>query len=152
MIVGAIDPGDKAGIAVFDGTWQVGLIRENHVTKEWRERLAKVDVLYIERPKIYPKGKQKARPADIITLAIRAGELGGMYKLLNEKGRLEYVEPQTWKKQLDKDMTKSRILTRLSEQESRQMGDIYKLPEGYQNNVWDAVGLAMFATGRKLWS
>lgn len=149
MLIAAIDPGLCAGVCLHDTTkrtFKAGILDDTWWPLLWPAHMA-----IIERPMIYPGKQQKARPKDIITLAIRAGEFGGTWKS-KATGNLRYVEPYEWKKQLDKDKTKKRILAMLDTFEYPQLAHLLKLPKTQEHNAWDAVGLALWAAGRKMWS
>lgn len=99
----------------------------------------------IERPRIYPK--QKARPNDIITLALRAGECGGRF---NSCGAVvDYVEPHAWKGNVPKAVHHRRVLGALAPQERAILdGALVGIAKSKQHNVLDAVGLGLFGVGR----
>jgi hypothetical protein len=101
----------------------------------------------IERPKIYPHGRQKARPEDIITLAVSAGEWGGIAKL--RRCSVEYVEPFEWKGQLNKDVCHARARKRLTAEELVIVdAACAELAVDVQHNVLDAVALGLWVVQR----
>lgn len=137
------DPGLCAGYAVLkDGRlFKCGLLDE----ESW-EQLEKlpIEFAYCERPVVYRNGK--ARPKDLITLALNAGELIGRLGV----PRL-YVEPHDWKRSIDPDVCIQRIVKLLNDEEwavcSKALEDIL---ESKQHNVMDAVGIALYGVGRKV--
>jgi hypothetical protein len=139
----AIDPGADAGWAVFDERLRLvscGLGAPH------TEGLA-VRKAIIEKPMIYPGGKQKARPADIITLAVRAGESGG---LLRSAGvDVQYVEPFRWKGSVPKDVCHARIWGKLTDVERGIVDSAGKgIAPSKRHNILDAVGIGLFGVGR----
>ena len=140
----AIDPGGKAGWALSrQGTIvAAGLVRVDlgHSLRVF----APVDLLVCEKPQCYPddlvKGTKRAN--DLIVLAIRAG-------MLCEQARpgmaVTWFRAHDWKGSVPKDIHNARILTRMTTAE-RELLDC--IPEILQNNTIDAIGLAMYASGR----
>jgi hypothetical protein len=110
---------------------------------------AAITRVVIERPMIYPGGRQKARPADIIALAVRAGEWGG--KVAAFTGSVpEYVEPARWKGQVPKDIHHARILAKLSPEEQAVLTSAGNgVAPSKRHNIVDAVGIGLFAVGRR---
>jgi hypothetical protein len=100
--------------------------------------------VYIEKPVIYPRGHK--RPNDLITLALRAGELAGACP----STPVRYVEPAEWKRQLPKDVCHGRILEKLTPSERTQIDNVMKLVDSKRHNALDALGIALWATGRKV--
>lgn len=140
----AIDPGADSGWARFgddgalvacglnDGAMDAGITR-----------------IYIERPMIYPGGRQQARPRDIITLALRAGDWAGWLRGFVGV-QAEYVEPAEWKGQVRKDIHHARIWARLSPAEQAIAADAAKgIAPSKRHNMLDAIGIGLHAIGRK---
>lgn len=142
-VVLAIDPGADQGWAIFEnGTLTACGLGEPPLTSAPSR-------IVLERPMIYPHGRQRARPRDVITLALRAGEAGGHY------GRAfgvapEYFEPDEWKGgPVSKQAHHPRIWKRLSDAEGRVVSvSAGRLALGKQHNVLDAIGIGLFALGR----
>lgn len=110
--------------------------------------IAGVQRLVIERPTIYP-GRQKARPRDIITLALRAGQWAGIVKRATNI-EAEYVEPFAWKGTVRKDIHHARIQATLLPGERLMVEEGCKgVAASKRHNVLDAVGLGLFAVGRR---
>src|SRR5262249_46591745 len=111
LVLLAIDPGASQGWARFSTNrlWQCGLGQPTPF-------LGSVRVV-IERPALYPGRSQKARPKDIITLTLAAGETAGRILAVNPEARVEYVEPHTWKGSVPKDVHHARIWAALAEDE-----------------------------------
>jgi hypothetical protein len=143
-----IDPGADSGWAYFSSTIEItacGLVYEP--SRVW-VGLPHPQRVVIERPAIYAHGRQKARPADVITLALRAGEWAGFCRA-EGLPRPEYVEPAEWKGQVGKDVCHARAWARLSERErSRVDAAVRGLSPGVRHNVLDAVALGLWAVQR----
>lgn len=99
------------------------------------------DVLYVESMRYRPHAK--VNPAILLQLNLLAGTCA---RLVAPGGVLMFVEPQTWKGQLEKDVHHSRIRVTLNEDERRIVEDIR--PKSLAHNALDAVGLCLYATGR----
>lgn len=140
----AIDPGADMGWALFESATLIscGLGQPDGTAL----RIARVA---IERPMIYPGPRQKARPRDVITLALRAGEAAGLYARVYGVTP-EYFEPDEWKGgSISKEAHHPRIWKRLNGTERRLVStNCGRLPEKKQHNVLDAIGIGLFALGR----
>lgn len=100
----------------------------------------------IELPQQYAVTKgTKGDPNDLIDLAALCGTIAGA--LQTSGSRVAYVRPREWKGQTPKDCTEERARARLQPSELARV----TLPkaESLQHNVWDAVGIGLWATGRK---
>jgi hypothetical protein len=139
--IAAIDPGICTGCAIFSGA---ALVKCGEIEDLW-DAAKQAEIAVIERPVIYPFGKQKARPRDIITLALKAGYIAG--RLFPVPVR--YVEPAEWKRQLPKEICHQRIAGILRKEELSIMNAL-KLPQSKLHNCWDAVGIGMWYLGRKV--
>lgn len=112
----------------------------------------------IEYPVIYPRST--ARPADLLALAKIAAQYGGAYTQLG--AFVSYVEPATWKGQLKKQISHSRVWAASSRDEqitimnslslsNAQMSDIAEArgvrPKKWENAL-DAVGIGQWVRSR----
>lgn len=99
--------------------------------------------IHVEIPVIYPRGRQKARPADVIKLAAAAGELATIAKIRGGgKAEISKHEPRSWKGQLPKAIVCERVLEALTPKELRIYRDCMLLaPDGLHHNVLEAIGL-----------
>lgn len=100
----------------------------------------------IELPQQYAVTKgTKGDPNDLIDLAALCGTIAGALQI--NGSRVAYVRPREWKGQTPKDCTEERARARLQPSELARV----QLPkaESLQHNVWDAVGIGLWATGRK---
>lgn len=135
----AIDPGADSGWALFDDSktlLECGLgrsvITPSHTV--------------IEKPRIYPGAKQKARAEDVITLAVRAGEWGGRLEHLST---IRYVEPHQWKGSVPKEIHQPRIWAKLNDKEKSILDKACQgMAPSKRHNVIDAVGIGLWAVGR----
>lgn len=144
----AVDSGANLGWALFD---QDGPLR-NCGFKNLFDAINlfgpdTVRRIIIERPHT---GRTRARARDIITLAIRAGEVGGVLRYLTtQAGKTvepEYIEPQRWKGQLPKKRCNDLVEAKLFIQEKSLLNKIK--PLSAKHNVLDAVGIGLYAVGR----
>lgn len=140
----AVDPGADTGWAIFDDDtlkvcgMGVGGCMRNGITRA-----------VIEKPMIYPGGRQQARPADVIKLAVRAGEWGGRCESWFGI-QAEYVEPFRWKGGIPKDIHHARIWAVLKPTEQAIVADAAKgIAPSKRHNLMDAVGIGLYAVGRK---
>jgi hypothetical protein len=96
-----------------------------------------------ERQVVYPGAKGlKTNPNDLLDLAMCAGAFYGAL-CVDLRATLRLVEPAEWKAQVPKEITRERIKAILTPQE---IGRIRK--GGEMHNVWDAIGIGLFACGR----
>jgi hypothetical protein len=137
-----IDPGADAGWAWFDNGTLAGCGLGAPAQPN-------ADRVIIERPMIYPGGRQKARPADVIKLATRAGEAGGLYA--RSRGvEPEYVEPHAWKGSVDKNIHHARIWAKLSTDEQAIVSTAARgVAPSKRHNILDAIGIGLWAIGRR---
>lgn len=116
MILIAIDPGKKTGVATFDH----GLLVEATTLDGdlWRKPPAKApDLVICEKPEMRYQGTGRKAPAgDLITLAIRAGWAAA---LLGGGAAVKWVTPSKWKGSLPKDVHHDRIRRALSPAEGK---------------------------------
>jgi hypothetical protein len=143
MTLLAVDPGADAGWARYrdNGILEACGLNTHAMTQD-------ITRCVIERPMIYPGGRQKARPNDIIKLAVRAGEWGGRVDA-HVGIQSEYVEPHKWKGTIAKDACHARIWATLTPDE-RTIVD--KASTGVapskRHNILDAVGIGLWSVGR----
>ena len=140
----AADPGAACGLAVFDAHGRlvravqcklldgVELVRELHLP------------IAVEKPQIYPHAR--ARPNDLITLAVRAGQLIGAAP----RGEAITVLPREWKGQNDKSVTQRRVIALLDGAERAYLAGVTAAmkPSAKDDDMQDAIALGLFAAGR----
>lgn len=137
----AVDPGADAGWAFFDDGRLIGCGLGT-------PRQDRPDRVVIEKPMIYPGGRQEVPPNDLITLAVRAGEVGGAFRALGAV--VDYVLPRTWKNgPIPKDVMHKRILRRLDDAE-RALIDVAGrgMAPSKRHNMLDAVGIGLWGLRR----
>jgi hypothetical protein len=151
MTLVAIDPGVKhLGIAVFkDAVLERAFLADTPRFEEpWMKPnfcslhgLHHVNELVIEKPQIYVAARSKGDPNDLIDLALVAGGLAGIFRVMNQLPVI-YYRPSEWKKQAPKNVVTERTLASLSPFEI----DHIKLPRAAKtlgHNVYDAIGIGL---------
>lgn len=130
-----VDPGIDTGWALFDGdTLRICGLGLPHPLPF----LQFLEVLYIERPQVYPRSK--TNPNDLITLAIQVGRIIERVGLPTQT-----VLPREWKGQVPKGVMCRRITQALTPQERALLPG---LPPSKLHNVLDAVGIGLWKKGR----
>src|SRR5688572_13296874 len=98
-----------------------------------------------ERPRIYPQGKQEANPDTIITLSITAGRLTQRW----DKDQIGWFHPREWKGNVPQPILETRIIEALTEAEALILYESIKdIAPSYRHNVFDAVGIGLYALKR----
>ena len=96
-----------------------------------------------ERQVVYPGAKGlKTNPNDLLDLAMCAGAFYGAL-CVDMAATLTVVEPAEWKAQVPKDITRKRIEGLLSHSEPLSIKK-----GGEMHNIYDAIGIGLFALGR----
>lgn len=154
----AVDPGVHAcGCALFrDGK----LVAAEYVREEGENPLAVVDnvigwcvdysfldKIVIEIPQVYA-GPRANDPNDLIQVALVAGAIGAL-----ANSDTCFVHPREWKGQLPKPKRASDpyiVAERAAKKLSTEELERVSLPsaKGLQHNVWDAIGLGLWALDR----
>lgn len=139
----AIDPGSYTGWALFDENilghflCECGLV----IPARWDTLVSLASQwepsVIIEEPTIYPHSK--ARPADVMALQLKVGQLKGRFEAIG--CQVELVQPRTWKRQVPKPIHNIRTLKALSDAERR-------IAKGKRHDVIDAIGLGLWKLGR----
>jgi len=137
----AIDPGLWSGWALFHrGKLHVaGVLSEDEITRappmpEWSPAIALIEV-----PVIYPIGKSKGDPNDLIKLAITVGDLRGFYR--RHGLRVGFVKPRRWKGTVPKEIHGERVVGKL---EADERAILPTLPKTKRHNMIDAIGLGLW--------
>jgi len=97
----------------------------------------------IELPEVYQLRGQKGRQSDIRDLAVVAGAIGAVFDRLGVP--VEFVEPKAWKGQIPKDVGVRQFKHILTGDETSRVLEPRK---ALSHNVWDAVGIGLWAAGR----
>lgn len=103
----------------------------------------------VEVPQVYPGGRGKGDPNDLINLAFSAGR----YVAACGTDNVTTVKPREWKGQIPKPkkgeeyIVKLRALKRLTPAEVRRI----EVPKSKlrETDVFDAIGIGLYAVGRK---
>jgi hypothetical protein len=128
----SIDPGNNTGIAV----WEDGRMVQAYLVQDSAPSAACLGAeTVVEIPRIYPTGKGKGDPNDLIQVAYVAGRISA------GASRVVKVYPYQWKGQVDQEILERRILERLTQWELRE---IPRLPKSTLHNVTDAVGIGLW--------
>jgi hypothetical protein len=140
----AIDPGKRTGWAIFQDAALVdaGTFNEIRMLTEDAPMVGIMPAIaVIELPVIYPLGKGKGDPNDLIALAVLVGDLRGFYRLAGFA--IELVKPRTWKGTVPKHIHHSRVLAALM---GRERALLPKRPNAkdFDHNMLDAVGLGLW--------
>jgi hypothetical protein len=147
----AIDPGCDTGWACFEDARLVACGLGDPPPAEVLDGDAQpFQDLIVERPVVYRGTKQ---PEAIVKLAVKAGEWGGRYGVAGTQVR--YVTPAEWKGQVDKGAHNMRVWLRLDDNEQKLVDHVFATSKGRnglaqskRHNVFDAIGLGLFACGR----
>ena len=108
-----------------------------------------VSRVVIEMPQTYPNSPVPYQ--DLVALAFLAGRYIGRASAgewHNGLGAIEmkWMFPHEWKGNLPKDICENRIRRKLNVDERTVMEECSRfVPAGQLNNVWDAVGIGLFA-------
>lgn len=132
----AIDPGNNSGLSL----WQDGRLISAYLLQDHAPSIHCVDTeTVVEIPRIYPNGKGKGNPNDLISVTWIAGRLSA-FCLSPIR-----VFPHDWKGQTPPEILERRILDLLSPEELR---NIKSCPAGLMHNVTDAIGIGLWHLGR----
>lgn len=152
----AIDPGCDTGWAIFDDTRLIdcGLYSTNPPKGEYTRPLYQhYDRLVIECPMLRPRGEKN--PNAILKLARNAGEWAGRYDG-DHSPVVEYILPNAWKGTTKDDVSTARTKMTLTPEESKLVHGVFAglpgrngLAESRRHNVYDAIGIGLWAVGRK---
>lgn len=98
--------------------------------------------LVIEKMRVYQGSKQKGNPNDLIDVAFSAGVFSKQYMNVLQ------VEPRVWKGgPVPKKIMLKRIKYVLMSEETNLV-ERYQTAESERHNLWDAVGIGLWAAGR----
>lgn len=98
--------------------------------------------LVIEVPQVYPAGRGKGNPNDLIDLSCVAGSCMGL-----AGGAVTYYLPAQWKGQVPKDICHARAMAALTDTEKCSI--VLCRPAGLMHNVYDAVALGLAHARKK---
>jgi len=156
----AIDPGIKClGWAFFEGAElkRCGVSRTEHEVnlavyvhlENLQKVLNGVEVsVVVERPEVYLQRYWKGDPRDLISVAVVAGAA------MTVGTSARTPQPKEWKGSVPKEISHRRILSKLSSLEKEiaaqpvALGKPATMPPSLAHNMWDAIGLGIWALGR----
>ena len=119
-------------------TWQA-------VSEAILARCSRIDRLVVEWMQIYPHQRAPIDREDLAQLQGVAATVQASARARHPGCRVKAPHPRMWKGQLPKDVCKTRVESRLTPEE----GSAVELPAAsLAHNVWDAVGLYLWAEGR----
>jgi len=116
----------------------------------WEERIGGLkypETVVIEKPQIYQQAYLKGDPNDLVPLAILGGVL---WERLQPKNII-FPLPKEWKSgNIDKAVQSNRTRQTLSDIEIEILkDDLEKVPERFQHNMYDAIGIGLWATKKR---
>lgn len=98
--------------------------------------------VWIEKPTYRPH--EQIDPNKIMTLAIKVGRLQETYLALGNRVRL--ITPNDWKGTVPKQIQNERDMRKLTYAEIKMVHSrLQSIPKGEHNNVWDGIGIALWA-------
>ena len=101
--------------------------------------------LILEFPQVYPGGRGRGDPNDLLFLAGVTCAISALLPTLSTRS----VRPRAWKGQVPKAIHHTRIVQRLSEAEHARMDAWLDLvPGNLRHNALDAIGLGLWALNR----
>lgn len=153
MKVLAIDPGVKslgwaafaAGSLIRCGLHQADDVVDMIRLLQGRWSGMKPELAVIEVPQVYQQRRWKGDPNDLIDVALVAGAVAGALASANE---VRFVRPREWKGQRPKEICNGLTMRTLTEGEREQV-ETDETPRSKRHNVIDAVGLGLYAIGRR---
>lgn len=153
----ALDPGVTSGLACFYDTRlvDVRLLQTAYALPLvilnfplFDEGRAVINKIVVELPQIYPVGKWKGDPNDLIEVAFAGGRW--TQYLINQFfiADVQTIKPSTWKGQRPKKIDNEYTLSLLTVDE-RALVDALKAPPSKIHNAIDAIGIGLWAVGRR---
>lgn len=104
-------------------------------------------VVFIEKPVHRRQGKT-VDPNNLITLGIKVGRLQETYLVFGNDVKL--IVPTDWKGSVPKEIQNARDENALNVSEALTVGRaMHEVADSYRNNVWDAIGIALWASRRE---
>jgi len=139
---------DACGLSRTKETTIEERIRAHDLYRHWSEP---IDSIVIEKPEVYQQRFWKGDPRDLVELAM---VVGGIVALFPYSVVVRTVFPKEWKGQLLKEVSARRTLSKLSEVEKQVVekpevfGEPSTAPPSLLHNMYDGIGLGLFALGR----
>lgn len=139
-ILYAVDPGKaRSSVAsfldgVFVGCWMVHVSDMQELAAEKRGRVV------MELPVVYPGSRVRA--SDLVDLA--AAGMAVASRLAAQGERIHTTSPSDWKGQVPKEVTRKRVLAKLTAPElSRLTECLAPIKPSLQHNLFDAIGIGL---------
>lgn len=141
-ILYAVDPGKHtSAVAAFLNDELVGVWFASADSMDMAED--SLGEVAMEQPRAYGN---HARPQDLLDLT--AAGMAVATRLVRPMTRVRMIQPQEWKGQVPKPITRKRIEAKLTQSEKLRLGDCLKKSRGEKHNLFDAVGIGLFALKR----
>ena len=153
MITVGVDTGKRqCGVSLFDGRQLVwaDLVKVPVGDYDPRDVAAQVagavpqrpDVVFIEKPQQYPNSPVPRESLEALSLVA-----GAISQAFPREADTACIYPREWKGQVPKPVMLRRIKAHLSDAEMAVVSDL-GLASSVVHNVWDAVGIGLWAVGR----
>lgn len=144
-----IDPGNtRTGWAVF---WEAELQSAGWLAGDLFD-LPDVPLLpaivVVELPVIYPLGKGKGDPNDLIKVAELAGAIRGFYSVRAPGVDTAVVKPRTWKGTVPKAIHNKRVVGALSARETNLLPRRPRAGD-FDHNMLDAIGIGLWQLAKE---
>lgn len=108
------------------------------------------DKLIMEHPQIYRPTESQGDPNDLAGMIFQVGRFA-QYYAMTYRTDFKVIEPAQWKRQLPKDICASRVWELLNPNEQTAVSRCGRgLSKKALLDMMDAVGIALFGAGRKL--
>ena len=147
-MITAFDSGTFTGWAQVQGGLLVscGLVRVHSDRRMTDLPDAAGGLVIIEKP-IHRRQGKTVNPNNLIALGFKVGRLQETYLVLGSK--VELIWPTDWKGGTPKEIQNDRDAKALTAVESHQVRQtLATIPDSYRNNVWDAIGIALWTARR----
>lgn len=139
----SIDPGNEAGVAVFDdGVLVRAELVVEAVARKWKWEGPFGHFVVCEFPQVYSRSK------------VKSSSLAPLMRTANYMVRqmrpdyAQFVLPREWKGQRPKEVDNQLTLRLLSDQERRILDGV-DVPAAKRHNVIDAIGIGLWALKRR---
>jgi hypothetical protein len=138
-----IDPGKNAcGWAIFQEDTLIACGYD--LSAQYCAKSYGVDKIVVELPQIYRQRQQKGDPNDLVSVAFAAGRF--VQEALHGATTIQVVRPHDWKGSRPKHIDNKVTFNALSNAE-REL--VPMLPDTKLHNVIDAIGIGLWALGRR---
>lgn len=141
----SVDPGKKqSAVACFKNGELIAAYFAHQTSIKLTDEKLRGEVV-MEVPVVYPGSD--TNPNDLVD--ITAAGMGVAAQLSLPLTRIRQVKPAEWKGQVPKKITQQRIERLLTQAERIRLGQcLSPVKSGLRHNLWDAVGIGLFALKR----